>query len=835
MKTIEELLKNLARPEVMEFGLVTNRLPSVNIGGKFEPVDDEAPSTERLMQMLVTMGGSRHVDSLNDKPVQWTTRLEGVGVIAVAAIMRKDVVQARFTVQKREPAGPTREAAAAPTPTPLPVSSPMASAPPAAQPPRELVVPPPRQVIHPTPSSPMQPVPLPAHARTSERTSISAPLSAPPSAPAGAGRPSQSAQRSVPLVESRVEARVVPAPVPAPQSVHPKVAPTVPSAAPPRPSIQPASGAMTSAAPAPLTAKKEISPAPPQVVSVAPPAPVTPSPAQPVASSPLSATPVTPSVAPTAPSSSPSPTEPDDEPWQDDDEPTLQTMSPMEMSQRPGPKPARTAPGTGAGKGAERRIPTPTSVDAVDADAIRKAAAEKVPAAAPSPAAPAVATPLSPVVEPTKSVVPPSNRSAESARMEAAKAKPVSAEHPALRTSERPSARLSVAPPKVPSVVPAAPERSSGSATSGERSERQRVEGTAALESFLAMAVAARASDLIVAARRPVFLRVATDLLPRTQEVPPEHVERISKELVPVRLREAFERDGSCDFVAEHPAHGRFRVNVSRHRGGLKIHFRVIPREVASLAALGLPEALASGLRQPRGLVLVTGPASQGKTTTLAALVDWLNRETQRHVVTIEEPIEHLHLRKKALISQREVGVHVPSRTRAIRATLKEDADVIVIGHMCDADTIRHALIAAESGRLVLASMCTSSAAKTIDSIIEAFPAMEREWVRARLASTLRLVANQRLVPSTDRTRLHAAVEILPWSVGLYRILRDGRTHQIPALQQRAPAPAVRLDEALAELVRAQKVTAETAKQYALSPSDIPAQNAWPSAAARKP
>ncbi|MBX3223567.1 MAG: Flp pilus assembly complex ATPase component TadA [Labilithrix sp.] len=362
--------------------------------------------------------------------------------------------------------------------------------------------------------------------------------------------------------------------------------------------------------------------------------------------------------------------------------------------------------------------------------------------------------------------------------------------------------------------------------------ERPRVDASAAVDSFLAMAVAARASDLVIVAGRPILLRVASDLLPRTQSLPAEHVERIAKEIVPPRLREALERDGACEFAVEHPTHGRFRVNVSRQRTGFKLNLRVIPKELPTLAGLGLPDALASALGHQRGLVLVTGPASHGKSTTLAALVDHLNRETARHIMTVEEPIEHVHPRKKSLVSQRDVGLHARTRARTFQTALREDVDTLVISDMRDAESVRHALVASESGRLVLGTMNMPSAAKTVDRILDMFSPAEEPWVRASLASSLRLIAGQRLVPSADRTRLHAAVELLPWSVALYTLVRDGRTHQIPDLQKRGKAAGVvRLDESLADLVRAQKVTAEVAKLFAESPADLDALASRPAAA----
>jgi len=364
--------------------------------------------------------------------------------------------------------------------------------------------------------------------------------------------------------------------------------------------------------------------------------------------------------------------------------------------------------------------------------------------------------------------------------------------------------------------------------------DKERPRAETGLDAFLAMAVAARASDLHLVAGRPALLRIATDLLPRSSVVAPDVVERIAREIVPPRLRETLEADGSCDFAFEHPLHGRFRVNVSRQRTGFKVSMRVVAREAPTLASLGLPVAVAAATTYPQGLVLVTGPMNSGKTSTLAALVDQLNREKAHHILTVEDPVEFVHARRRALVSQREVGTHTRSLASGLRAALREDADVVVIGELRDRDAIQGALVASQTGRLVLATMSTQGATKTVDRLIDLFSKAEQPGVRALVARSLRMIIGQRLVPSADRTRLHAAIEILPSSVALYTAIRDGRTNQIPSLQQRGRANGVlRLDESLADLVRSQKATLEVAKHFAESPADLEAlvaRGAGPSA-----
>ena len=722
MKSIEDLLKNLARPEVLEFGLVTNRLPSVNIGGKFEPVDDEAPSTKKLLDMLVSLGGATHVKTLSEKPIQWTYRVEGIGVVAVAAIMRKDVVQARFTLAKRDARFATTQ-----------------SGPP----------PPQRAVDRPS----QQPVPArpPSQFRTTQQgpgpTAPTAPPAKPSSGASLAAGPPSSLQRV---------AAAPPVPPPPEEEREDDDEPTVQTLSPPvkgRPG-QPAPKEGGSQPPRAVSApppQLALDPEPLAASASPPPAPVAPAAKPPAAPAP-------------APAPSPSPSPP----------PASASAAPQPTTQPSGPPPL-----------GPMRIPTPTSVDMVEIDqALKERAAkaqqEKAEKKAPEPDD---NDGVDQTVEVRPSQSPPP--------------KPVTAAMPSAVPSTAPSAVL--------------PEK-----------DRPRVDG-AALESFLAMATAARASDIHVVAGRPVLARVASDLLPRTQPVPPETVERIAREIVPSRLREALTSEGACGFAIEHAQHGRFRVNVSRQRTGYKLSLRVVGREAPTFASLGLPDKLASTAKLQQGIVIVAGPSGQGKSSTLAAIVDHLNRETHHHILTIEDPIEVVHVRKRAVVTQRELGTHVRSLPGALTSAAAADVDVIVIGELRDAVAVRTAISAAESGRLVLTTMNVTSAAKAIERLVDAFPDAESARARARIASMLRLVLSQRLVPSADRTRLVAAVEVLPMSLALAAVVRDGKLDQIHALQKQARGGGVRLDESLAELVRAQKVTPEVAKQFAESAVELDA------------
>ncbi len=344
------------------------------------------------------------------------------------------------------------------------------------------------------------------------------------------------------------------------------------------------------------------------------------------------------------------------------------------------------------------------------------------------------------------------------------------------------------------------------------------------LEGMVDETLRLRASDLHVVADRPALFRVAGELQPRGKPLSAELVEKILIEKVPERLKPALEKDGSVDFALELDGGPRLRANVSRQRTGYKGCFRVIPEETPTLASLGLPEDIAKATHHHQGLIVVTGPSGHGKTTTLAALVDIINRETTHHVITVEDPIEFIHSRKKAMMSQREVGTHTKSFAAALKGSLREDPDVIVVGELRDLETVRMALSAAETGHLVISTMNTPSAAKTIDRLIDLFPPGDQAQVRMSLSTGLRLIVSQRLVPNTGRTGVVAAAELLPGSIALGNLIRDNKTFQIPSLQQRGKSIGiVRLDDSLVDLVKSGLTTLEAAKEYAESPEELEA------------
>ncbi|MDI1451973.1 PilT/PilU family type 4a pilus ATPase [Polyangium sp. 6x1] len=589
MPQLKALLENLLRPDVTEVALATGRNPCVKVGGVYEIIDRKILSTDDILQLLTTAGGSRHIDNLGVKPVQWGCRVDGVGAIAIAAVRTPNAVQARLMRLAQDPRKDAPGTAASPAiPAPKP--------------------------------TPLQPLPA---------------RPAPPTGPPKPGAP------------------------------------------------------------------------PPELM------------------------------------------------WGDlnEDAPPQAPASPPQAS-----------------------LP---SVDKISA-------AAPVLAASPS--------------------------------FELDLDEPRAA--PPHKDTQRPrNFAITLDDPDDPTLLAAAASAAHFASL--------------ALDDVLLHARADGASDLHIVAGRPPLVRIGGKLVPRGPVVEPQALERMLESRIPERLRAQLTLDGSCDFALDEPRIGRARVNVTRQRTGLKASFRLVSREIPTLAELGLPDAIALATRHHQGLIVLTGPTGHGKTTTLAAIVDIINSETSHHVITVEDPIEYVHPRKKAMMSQREVGSHTRTFASALKASLREDPDVIVVGELRDTETVRMALSASETGHLVLGTMNTPSAAKTIDRLIDLFPPGDQQQVRVTLAGGLRLVVSQRLLPRKDGAGMIAAAEMLPGSVPLWNLIRESKTWQIPSLQQRGKGfGIVRLDDSLAELVRAGKVSLEDALLAAEAPDELEAVLAGKRAAA---
>lgn len=277
-----------------------------------------------------------------------------------------------------------------------------------------------------------------------------------------------------------------------------------------------------------------------------------------------------------------------------------------------------------------------------------------------------------------------------------------------------------------------------------------------------------------------------------------------------------FKKDKDCDFIYAIPDVGRFRGSVFMSQSGLKVSFRVIPREPSALADLGLPATLEKFVEFHHGLVLITGPAGCGKSTTLAALVNMINAHHKgHHILTLEDPIEIVHRNKESLINQRQVILHTESYARAMRAALREDPDIIIIGEMRDAETIALALTAAETGHLVMASMHTTDAVKSISRIVDAFPPDKQSQIRTMLSESLQAVFSQLLLPTVDGQGRALAYELLLLNSAIGTMIRDKKTFQIPSVMQMNRAMGMMtLSQSIADLVRAGKVSPDVARKF---------------------
>jgi twitching motility protein PilT len=336
--------------------------------------------------------------------------------------------------------------------------------------------------------------------------------------------------------------------------------------------------------------------------------------------------------------------------------------------------------------------------------------------------------------------------------------------------------------------------------------------------------VARGGSDLHVAANATPMVRIDGELTPVTDSViwDIETVNAVLGSVLSDRQREAFEEQWELDFAVSPRGENRFRVNFYRERGALAGAFRLIPTEIKSLSQLGVPTVIGRFAALPRGLVLVTGPTGSGKSTTLAALIDLVNKSRADHIVTIEDPIELVHANQRALVNQREVGADTHSFADALKRVLRQDPDVILIGELRDLETVSTALTAAETGHLVFATLHTQSAAQTIDRIIDVFPPHQQGQVRSQLALTLQGVVCQTLLPrATGKGRI-VATEIMMTTGAIANLIREGKTYQITsALQAGREAGMHTMDQHLADLVNSHMVTHEAAHAKMQDPENF--------------
>ena len=338
------------------------------------------------------------------------------------------------------------------------------------------------------------------------------------------------------------------------------------------------------------------------------------------------------------------------------------------------------------------------------------------------------------------------------------------------------------------------------------------------IEILLEEVVRRRASDLHLQVGLPPMIRVDGDLLPVAgfNALDEPSVETLIFAILDQDQQQILEKDKEFDFSFAFGTLGRFRVNAYHERGNLAAAFRLIPNEIKTVAELGVPPIVSSFANFPRGLVLVTGPTGSGKSTTLSSLVDKINEEQASHIITIEDPIEFTHKSKKSVVVQREVHYDTYSFSAALRSSLRQDPDVVLIGEMRDLETISAAITIAETGHLVLGSLHTNSAAQSIDRMIDVFPPHQQPQIRAQLSNILMAICSQRLVPAIGGGRVVAS-EILIANPAVRNIIREGKSHQLDAvIQTGADAGMQTMDRTLVGLVQNGTVTYDDARSFAV-------------------
>ncbi|MGQ9531228.1 MAG: type IV pilus twitching motility protein PilT [Desulfotomaculales bacterium] len=315
---------------------------------------------------------------------------------------------------------------------------------------------------------------------------------------------------------------------------------------------------------------------------------------------------------------------------------------------------------------------------------------------------------------------------------------------------------------------------------------------------------------------------VPAGTLPEVRSLAPADTEAMARAIMTEEQYGKFRELGEVDFGYEIPGVGRFRVNAFRQRGSAALVLRLINTRIPSFEELGLPEVLPQLARRPNGLILVTGPTGSGKSTTLAAMIDLINRERRCHIITLEDPIEYVHRHKKSLVNQREIGHDSRSFASALRVALRGDPDVILVGEMRDPETIAIAITAAETGHLVMSTLHTSSAAQTIDRIVDVFPPHQQQQIRIQLANTIQGVISQQLVPRIDRPGRVAALEIMVATPAIRNLIREGKTYQIPSqIQTGARYGMQTLDMALRNLYLKKIISKEEALTRAADPETL--------------
>lgn len=342
----------------------------------------------------------------------------------------------------------------------------------------------------------------------------------------------------------------------------------------------------------------------------------------------------------------------------------------------------------------------------------------------------------------------------------------------------------------------------------------------ATVEEMLRVAKEAGASDLHVTVGVPPKMRVNGKLI--TMDFPrmlPVDTASLLLEIMNEQQRAKFEEKGEHDMSFSIPNLGRYRVNAYKQRGSVAIALRLVGTQVPSAEELGVPDSVMDLYQRKRGLLLVTGPTGSGKSTTLAAIIDKINNNRECNVITLEDPIEYLHQHKKSMVNQREIGLDSQSYANALRAALREDPDVILVGEMRDFETISVAITAAETGHLVLSTLHTIGAASTVDRIIDVFPPHQQQQIRVQFANVLEAIVSQQLIPKADGFGRVAAFEVLHATHAVRNLIREGKTHQLlSVMQTNRKMGMIVMDEAITQLYNTGKISKDMAIQFAQDP-----------------
>ena len=340
----------------------------------------------------------------------------------------------------------------------------------------------------------------------------------------------------------------------------------------------------------------------------------------------------------------------------------------------------------------------------------------------------------------------------------------------------------------------------------------------AQIDSFFKFMKEQNASDLHLSTGNPPMLRIHGELvridMPALES---DQLKALVYEIAPEQKIKTFEETGDVDFGYEFPGFARYRANFFNQKSGISAVFRLIPSKVLTADDLGLPPVLKKFSMLKKGLVLVTGPTGSGKSTTLAAMVDYCNLQRKDHIITVEDPIEFVHRSQQCLVNHREVGVHTKSFAAALRGALREDPDIILVGEMRDLETIDLALTAAATGHLVFGTLHTPSAPKTIDRVIDVFPANQQNQIRASLSESLKGVVAQTLLKRIDKPGRVAALEVLVVDTPIGNLIRESKTHQIPGMMQVGKKKGnQQLDEAIMDHLKAARISPEEAYDRAI-------------------